>query len=83
MVESAYSHPVPAATGYIFFFMEGPMLILSRRVDEGVVFDGPGRVIVVEIRNDKVRLGFVADKSVAIHRDEVAERIRSEGKETV
>jgi carbon storage regulator len=58
------------------------MLILSRRVDEGVVFDGPGRVIVVEIRGDKVRLGFVADKSVAIHRDEVAERIRIEGKET-
>jgi len=57
------------------------MLILSRRVDQGVVFDGPGRVVVVEIRNDKVRLGFVADKSVAIHRDEVAERIAAQSAE--
>lgn len=47
------------------------MLVLSRKRNEGVVFDGPGRVIVVEIRRDKVRLGFIADESVRIDRDEV------------
>lgn len=47
------------------------MLVLSRKKGEGVVVDGRARVSVVEIRGDKVRLGFVAERSVAIHRDEV------------
>lgn len=33
------------------------------------------RVVVVEFRGDKVRLGFEADKAVTIHRDEVAKAI--------
>ena len=52
------------------------MLVLSRRKNEGIVFDGPGRVVIVEIRGDKVRLGFEADKSVTVHRDEVAQAIK-------
>ncbi len=51
------------------------MLILTRKVDEGVVFDGPGRVIVLGIARGKVRLGLEADKAVTIHRDEVAVRV--------
>lgn len=58
------------------------MLVLSRRINEAVVFDGPGRVVVVAVQGEKVRLGFVADRSVNIYREEVAERIRTEGKET-
>jgi carbon storage regulator len=54
------------------------MLVLSRKKGEGIVFSGPGRVVVVEIRGDKVRLGFEADASVTIHRDEVAEAIQRE-----
>lgn len=57
------------------------MLVLSRKVNQGVVFNGPGRVVVVEIRGDKVRLGFQADKAVEIHRDEVAAAIvRKQGR---
>ncbi len=56
------------------------MLILSRRVDEGVVCSGPVRVVVLSIIDGKVRLGFDADKAVAIHRDEVAVAIENEGK---
>ena len=51
------------------------MLVLSRKKNEGIEFDGPGRVVVVGIRGDKVRLGFEADKSVTIHRTEVAAAI--------
>jgi carbon storage regulator len=51
------------------------MLVLTRKIDEGIVFNGPGRVVVVDIVGDKVRLGFEADKAVAIHRDEVAAAI--------
>jgi len=35
-------------------------------------------VTVVEIRGDKVRLGFQADPSITIHRSEVAAAIEAE-----
>jgi carbon storage regulator len=54
------------------------MLVLSRKVNEGIVFNGPGRVVVIEIRGDKVRLGFQADPSTTVNRDEVAEAIAKE-----
>jgi carbon storage regulator CsrA len=58
------------------------MLVLSRKVNEGVVFSGPGRVVIAEICGNRVRLGFVADKSVQILRDEVHERsIEQEGED--
>jgi carbon storage regulator len=57
------------------------MLVLSRKKNEGIVFDGPGRVIVVEIRGDKVRLGFEAERSVTVHRQEVADAIEREAGE--
>ena len=53
------------------------MLVLSRKCNEGIVFDGPGRVVVVAIRGDKVRLGFEVDKSVTVHRQEVWDAISS------
>jgi len=55
------------------------MLVLSRRKNEGVVFDGPGRVVVIEISGDKVRLGFDCDSSVTVHRDEVNIAIYRDG----
>jgi len=54
------------------------MLILSRKVNEGVVFDGPGRVIVSSVHGEVVNLGFEADRSVAIHREEVAAQIAAD-----
>ena len=57
------------------------MLVLSRMPGEGVVFSGPGRVVVVKVRGDKVSLGFEADPAVAIHRDEVAAAIEKVGKQ--
>ncbi|MCE5269154.1 MAG: carbon storage regulator [Planctomycetaceae bacterium] len=59
------------------------MLVLSRKKNEGVVLGGPGRVVVVEIRGDKVRLGFDADPSVPVHRDEVNAAILRNGEGTV
>ena len=57
------------------------MLVLSRKSMESVVVGGRGRleptlkVTVLEIKNDRVRLGFEADASVPVHRAEVWERI--------
>lgn len=57
------------------------MLVLSRHKSEEVVIKAGGEEIVVavaDIRGDKVRLGFVADESVTIHRREVQEVIDRE-----
>lgn len=54
------------------------MLVLSRKVDEVVVIGGNIRVMIVEIRGDKVRLGIEAPRDVTVHRLEVAEAIERE-----
>ena len=47
------------------------MLVLSRKVDEDVIIDDRITVRVIEIRGDKVRLGFDAPSGIPIHRREV------------
>jgi carbon storage regulator len=60
------------------------MLILARKKQESVVVGGTSgaeqmlKVTVIDISGSTVRLGFEADKSVAVHRHEVWERIRAE-----
>jgi len=59
-------------------------LVLSRYVGQRIVIDcGDGRTVilkVIDIRDEaaKVRLGFKADPSVCIHREEVWERIQAD-----
>jgi carbon storage regulator CsrA len=45
------------------------MLVLKRGVNEGVVIDGPCRIMVVEVRGYIVKLGFEASPAVHIVRD--------------
>ena len=54
------------------------MLVLSRTKDESVVINNNIRIVVVEIRGDKVRLGVEAPKEVPVHRSEVYEAINSD-----
>lgn len=51
------------------------MLVLARKEDEAICIGDDIRVMVIEIRGDKVRLGVTAPKDVEVHRDEVKERI--------
>ncbi len=51
------------------------MLVLSRKKNESIVINHDVVITVVEIRGDKVRLGIVAPKEVAVHREEVYEAI--------
>ncbi len=57
------------------------MLVLSRKKDESVVINNDIRIVVVEIRGDKVRLGVEAPKEVPVHRSEVYEAINNGGSE--
>lgn len=58
------------------------MLVLSRKVDEVFMIGDEIRVTVIDVRGDKVRLGFTAPKSIPIHRREVYDAIQREKKET-
>lgn len=51
------------------------MLILTRRKDERIKIGESGEIVVVEIRPDRVRLGFDFPQSVAIWRTEVIPRL--------
>lgn len=56
------------------------MLVLTRRKQESIVVNDHIVITVVEVRGDKVRLGIEAPKDVPVHRQEVYEAIREEGK---
>lgn len=52
------------------------MLVLSRKQGERIMVDCV-EITVVQVRGGKVRLGFRAPQHVAIHRQEIYERIAS------
>jgi len=53
------------------------MLVLSRKQGEQIMVDDCVQLTVIDIQGGKVRLGFCAPKHVAIHRQEIYERIAS------
>jgi carbon storage regulator len=56
----------------------GSMLILTRRVGESLKIGEEVTVTVLGIKGNQVRVGIAAPKSVAVHREEIFERIKSE-----
>jgi carbon storage regulator len=54
------------------------MLVLSRQKDQTVMIGDEIEITVVDIRGDRVRLGFSAPAEVPVHRKEVYEAIRRE-----
>ena len=52
------------------------MLVLSRKRSEQIVIGDNIVITVVDIRGDKVRLGFEAPDEVPIHRQEVYEKLQ-------
>ena len=54
------------------------MLILTRRVGETVVIGDNVTVTVLGVKGNQVRLGVNAPKEIAVHREEIFERIKRE-----
>lgn len=54
------------------------MLILTRRVGETLMIGDNISVTVLGVKGNQVRLGINAPKDVAVHREEIFERIRHE-----
>lgn len=54
------------------------MLVLGRKKGEKIHIGSDITLMVIEVRADRVRLGISAPQDVAIHREEVAQRIRQQ-----
>ena len=54
------------------------MLILTRRVGETVMIGNDVTVTVLGVKGNQVRVGVNAPKEVAVHREEIYERIKRE-----
>jgi len=54
------------------------MLILTRRLGECLKIGDEVTVTVLGVKGGQVRLGFTAPPEVAVHREEVYERIKAE-----
>lgn len=54
------------------------MLILTRRVGETVMIGNNVTVTVLGVKGNQVRIGVNAPKDVAVHREEIYDRIKRE-----
>ena len=54
------------------------MLILTRRVGETLMIGDDVTITVLGVKGNQVRIGVNAPKDVAVHREEIYQRIQNE-----
>jgi carbon storage regulator len=54
------------------------MLILTRKIGESLMIGEEVTVTVMDVKGNQVRLGISAPKDVAVHREEIYDRVQAE-----
>lgn len=54
------------------------MLVLTRKVDEGIIIGDNIKIRVIAVEGNKVKLGVVAEKDIPIIREEILESVKNE-----
>ena len=54
------------------------MLILTRKVNESLIVGDDITIAVLGVKGNQVRLGVTAPRDVAVHREEIYQRISDE-----
>ncbi len=57
------------------------MLVLTRKVGEGIAIGDDVKIVVMQIKGKQVRLGIKASPSTIVHREEIYQRIQEENRE--
>lgn len=52
------------------------MLILTRKIGESLIIGDDVEITVLSVRGNQVKLGVNAPKEIAVHRQEIYERIK-------
>jgi carbon storage regulator len=60
-----------------------PMLILTRRVSEAIKVGENISITVLSVKGNQVRIGVDAPKDIAVHREEIYQRIEMEGQRLI
>lgn len=56
------------------------MLILTRKLGENIRIGDRIKIIILDVKGGQVKLGIDAPPNVAVHREEIYERIRDENR---
>ncbi len=56
------------------------MLILTRKFGENIRIGDKIKIIILDVKGGQVKLGIEAPPNIAVHREEIYERIREENR---
>src|SRR4051812_36278011 len=56
------------------------VLVLTRKVGEGIAIGDDVKIVVMQIKGKQVRLGIKASPSTAVHREEIYQKIQEENR---
>jgi carbon storage regulator len=56
------------------------VLVLTRKVGEGIAIGDDVKIVVMQIKGKQVRLGIKAAPTTAVHREEIFQKIQEENR---